>query len=228
MTKTFLSEALSAGIDATGLDVAESMQTKILAYLTLLQKWNGVHNLTAVRDPKEMIPRHVLDSLVLLPILAQPTESSAGLAVPKPSIVDVGTGAGLPGLILAICLPDQKIVMLDSNQKKINFVQHVILSLKLSNAFAVCDRVEHFKPDERFDWVVSRAFASLSEFVRLSRHLCKNGGRLLAMKGAVDSSEIESVKAQTGASVERIEPVKVPGVAGARSLVFLTIQQSEA
>jgi len=118
--KITLLKALKAGIAETDLLIAESMQTKIIDYLALLQKWNAVHNLTAVRDPLEMIPRHVLDSLILLPSVAKPSENSTDKPdLAKPSIIDVGTGAGLPGLLLAICLPDQKVTMLDSNQNKI-------------------------------------------------------------------------------------------------------------
>jgi 16S rRNA (guanine527-N7)-methyltransferase len=218
--KTILIKALSEGLSAANLSVSESTQLQLIAYIELLVKWNAVHNLTAIREPREMITRHVLDSLVLLPYFDDFCKSRPqGYA----SVLDVGTGAGLPGILLALCRPTQSFVLLDSNQKKIAFVQHVILSLKVSNAIAVCDRAEKYRPEVPFDWVVSRAFASLSDFVRLSNHLCKRDGRLVAMKGVINPAEVTMVSSDY--TIEKMEPVQVPGLAAERTLVFISITQ---
>lgn len=212
--KAILSQALSEGLLAVKLDISEAIQEKLITYIELLVKWNVVHNLTAVRDPLEMVTRHVLDSLVLLPYLEE-----------HASVLDVGTGAGLPGIPLALCRPEQSFVLLDSHQKKIAFVQHVILSLKVTNAIAVCERVEKHQPAALFDWVVSRAFASLSDFVRVSHHLCKRDGRLVAMKGVIDPAEVAAVSSDY--TIEKIASVKVPGLMAERALVFINIIDKE-
>ncbi len=191
------------------LPITEEIQVKLIDYVGFLFKWNLVHNLTAVREPTEMIKRHLLDSLSLWPFL------------PVGRIIDVGTGAGLPGIPLALSRPESQIVLLDSNQKKITFVRHVILSLKLRNATAICTRVEKYRPDEQFDFVISRAFASLSEFVLLASHLCKKNGKLIAMKGAIDPLEVAAMSADF--TIEKIEPVKVPELSASRSLAFIVI-----
>lgn len=215
-----LPAALAEGLMAANLNISEATQLQLITYLELLSKWTAIHNLTAVREPLEMVKRHVLDSLVLLPYFDDFCNSRPqGQA----SLVDVGTGAGLPGILLALCRPKQSFVLLDSSQKKIAFVQHVILSLKMGNAVAVCERVENYRPEVPFDWVVSRAFASLSDFTRLSQHLCKRDGRLLAMKGIIDPAEVTSVSSNY--TIEKIEPIKVPGLAAERTLVFISITQ---
>lgn len=220
MIKKKLVDALAEGLSAANLNISEATQLQLIAYIELLNKWNAVHNLTAVRDPLEMVKRHVLDSLVLLPYFDDFCKSRPQGQV---SLLDVGTGAGLPGILLALCRPERSFVLLDSNQKKIAFVQHVILSLKIENAVAISERVENYRPEVPFDWVVSRAFASLSDFTCLSHHLCKRDGRLVAMKGVIDSVEVTSVSSDY--TIEKIEPVMVPGLAAARTLVFISITQ---
>ncbi len=210
--RTHLLKVLQAGLQAMGLSLIEAIHMKLLDYIELLCKWNAVHNLTAVRDPEDMIKRHLLDSLVLLPFLS----SDKGTR-----LVDVGTGAGLPGIPLALASPTLQVVLLDSHQKKIAFVQHVILCLQLSNVTAVCARVEQYKPDVRFDFVVSRAFASLSDFVLRAAHLCKKEGKLIAMKGVIDPLEVAAIPA--GFTIEKIQPVQVPGIVEPRSLIFSII-----
>lgn len=190
-----------------------SIQTQLIDYIALIYKWNAVHNLTAIRDPLAMVERHVLDSLSLLSSLEGYT---------KANILDVGTGAGLPGIPLALCRPDLSFVLLDSRQKKINFVKHVILSLKLSNVSAVWSRVEDYKPAVLFDVIVSRAFASLSSFVRASRHACQPEGKLIAMKGIVKKEELDVQS--SGYTVERIQPFVTPQNEPERCLVFLRIE----
>ncbi len=218
--KSLLIKALSEGLLAANLNIPESTQHQLLAYIELLVKWNAVHNLTAVRDPLEMVTRHVLDSLVLLPYL---DDFCAHRPLKCIRVLDVGTGPGLPGILLAICRPEQSFVLLDSHQKKIAFVQHVILSLKVTNAVAMCERVEKYHPKIPFDWVISRAFASLPEFVRLSRHLCQSDGRLVAMKGIIDPVEVAVVSSDY--TIEKIESLRVPGLSRERNLVFINITQ---
>jgi len=220
--KTILFNALSEGLQTAHLNISEAIQLQLIDYLELLVKWNTVHNLTAVRDPLEMVTRHVLDSLVLLPFL---DDFCKNRSLDKASVLDVGTGAGLPGIPLALARPEHTLVLLDSNQKKISFVQHVILSLKLANATVVCTRVEKYQPDVPFDWVVSRAFASLSDFVVLSHHLCKEEGKLVAMKGVIDPTEIKAVPSDY--VIEKIEPVEVPGLTAKRTLVFINRTKQE-
>lgn len=193
------------------IDLTELAQEKIVQYLELLDKWNTVHNLTAIRDPFSMIDRHILDSLSLRSFI---------LGNPSSSILDIGTGAGLPGIPLAITCPNLSFILLDSQQKKINFVEHVILSLKLSNVLTACTRVEVYHPEKRFDWVVSRAFASLAVFVRVAGPLCEEGGKLIAMKGDIDEAELAALP--EGYTIEQIQPIVIPGIEKVRSLVFVT------
>jgi 16S rRNA (guanine527-N7)-methyltransferase len=213
--RKILLETLKKGIAEAGWEVEENIQARLVDYVEHLYKWNLVHNLTAVRDPVEMIKRHVLDSLVLLPYLTHQR------------ILDVGTGAGLPGIPLALCRPECTWILLDSNQKKINFVQHMILSLQLTNVIAACARVESYHSETLFDLIVSRAFASLSEFIFVSQHLCKPEGKLVAMKGALlDGKEITDCP--KNCTIEQIEPVTVPLLSASRSLVFISIHQKGA
>ena len=202
-------KALEAGIEAAHLTVSKPVQVQLIEYLETLVKWNRVYNLTAISDPLEMIQKHLLDSLILSPYL--------GVG----SIIDVGTGAGLPGIPLALSRPNQSFILLDSNQKKITFVEHMILSLKLTNVMAVCMRVEKFKPADQFDWVISRAFASLGDFIRLSGHLCRPTGHLVAMKGLVAEAELAEVVAPY--KIEKVDLVKIPGLKAARSFVLMTV-----
>lgn len=215
-----LQEVLAEGLSAANLNISESTQLQFVEYIKLLVKWNAVHNLTAIRDPFEMVKRHVLDSLALLPDLDNFCKNRSPGQV---SVLDVGTGAGLPGILLALCRPEQSFTLLDSNQKKIAFVQHVILSLKLSNVIAVCSRVEQYRSAVLFDWIISRAFASLSDFVALSHPLCKRDGKLVAMKGVIDPAEVANVSSDY--VIEKIVPVQIPGLAAQRTLVFMCISQ---
>jgi len=202
-----ITKTLQQGLALLNIDLPAAAIEKLIDYIGLLHTWNGVHNLTAVRDPLEMVTKHLLDSL------------SIAAFVNTGTVIDVGTGAGLPGIPLSISNQTQNFVLLDSRQKKITFVEHVILSLKLVNCEAVCARVEQYKPVLAFDWVVSRAFASLADFVRLSAHLCKPSGRLVAMKAAVLPEEIAEIKFDW--VVEKIVPINVPGLDANRSLVFM-------
>ncbi len=206
VSKTILLETLQSGLQELKIDLAMNIQEKLIAYIELLAKWNGVHNLTAIRDPVKMVQWHLVDSLALLPHL------------PSGRIIDVGTGAGLPGIPLALCRGEE-VVLLDSLQKKMTFVEHVILSLKVTNAAAVCSRVEKYQPKALFELVISRAFASLADFIHSAQHLCKPSGRLVAMKGTLESEELAAVP--EGFSIEKMISVSVPGIDRSRHLVFI-------
>jgi len=191
-----------------GITLSTEQQSLLLAYLVLLQKWNKAFNLTAIRDPNEMVSRQLLDSLSILKLIK------------GERVLDVGTGPGLPGIPLAICLPDTRLVLLDSNGKKTRFVQQAITQLKLPNAEVVRSRVEAYQPDQRFDTVTARAFAALPKMQQLTQHLLSEAGQLLAMKGTIPTDEINEVE-QLGYRVQTIT-LSVPGTEGERHALILT------
>ncbi len=204
-----LAQELNQGIAQLGLELPDRVQQDMLRYLELLQKWNRVYNLTAIRDPQQMLTHHLLDSLAVVPHLW------AG------HWLDVGCGAGLPGLVLAMARPDWKFTLVDSNSKKTGFVQQAIIDLKLANAQVCCVRAEEWEPNEKFDGIISRAFAELADFVTATRHLLADGGRWVAMKGHLEH-EVKSVPA--GITVEQTIALQVPGLKGARHLAVLRIE----
>ncbi len=190
------------------------MQDKYRAYSELLIKWGGVFNLTAARTVEQIMTEHVQDSLSLLPFLTNVT-----------SVLDVGTGAGLPGIPLSIAREDVQFKLLDSRQKKINFVQHVVTSLQLPNVQPICSRVETLSLSDRVDMVVSRAFASLYDFTSVIDGLCDDNTQIIAMKGRVEQAKVEAEQLPRGFKLLNIEKVVVPGVAKERCLVFLAKQE---
>lgn len=200
------SSQLAAGLEALRLELGEAQCQALLGYLGLLAHWNRVYNLTAVRDPELMVSRQLLDSLAILPWLGEGP------------VLDLGTGAGLPGIPLAIARPGCRFTLLDSNGKKTRFVQQAVGELGLANVEVVRGRVEQLARPGHYAAIVSRAFASLAEMVALSEPLLASGGRWLAMKGALARSELEAVPA--GIGYEAI-PLTVPGEAGERHLVVL-------
>jgi len=206
-------EELQLGIAQLGIALNVKAQDKLLDYLALLHKWNKVYNLTAIRDPQQMVSHHLLDSLAVMAYLW------------PGSWLDVGCGAGLPGVVLAIAQPDWRFTMLDSNSKKTSFVQQAIIELELPNARVHCARVEEWRPEERFDGIISRAYTELGNFLRSTRHLMAEQGRWAAMKG---SPEQELMEVPDGCVVERAIPLKVPGLQAARSLIIATCNWSEA
>jgi 16S rRNA (guanine527-N7)-methyltransferase len=201
-----LAQELSAGITEMGLVVTPEQQAKLLDYLALLQKWNGVYNLTAVRQPEQMVSYHLLDSLVVLPHLW------------PQRWLDVGCGAGLPGIVLAVMRPEWSFTLLDSNSKKTGFVQQAVIELGLRNVEVRCERVENWQAPQKFDGIISRAFAEAAEFVMLTRHLLADGGRWAAMKGA---PEQELARLPERTRVEKVVTLQVPKLEAARSLVVL-------
>lgn len=193
---------LNAGLVDLSLTLSEPQITRLLAFIKLIEKWNKAYNLTAVREPLEMVDLHLLDSLAILPHLH------------GSRIADIGTGAGIPGIPLAICRPDCQFTLVDSNSKKTRFVQQAVLELKLSNVEVVHSRVEQLRPAVPFDAVLTRAFASLPDIVRLTGHLLAENGVLLAMKGQMPSEELTGIAADC-----RIIALQVPGIDAERCLI---------
>lgn len=208
-----LAEELQHGITQLGITLCADAQGKLLEYLALLHKWNKVYNLTAIRDPRQMVSNHLLDSLAVLPHLW------AG------RWLDVGCGAGLPGLVLAIAQPGWQFTLLDSNSKKTGFVQQAIIELELRNVSVHCVRVEEWQTEDKFDGIISRAFTDLGDFLRSTRHLMAEQGRWAAMKGA-PQRELAGVPNEC--QVERVIPLQVPGLHAARSLVIAACKGSQA
>jgi len=200
---------LEVGLETIHLALTESQSTKLLDYLELLVKWNKAFNLTAVRDPSAMVQRHLIDSLQVLPW------------VRGPKVLDVGSGAGLPGIPLAVVRPDFEFVLLDTNGKKTRFMNQARIALSLSNVTVVKARVEAFRPPAGFDTVISRAFSALDDFWRGTRHLLVPGGRLLAMKGPRPAGEVQALEQTSGVVPEVLELASGPGE-GARTLVIWT------
>ena len=177
----------------------------LLAYLDELLKWNAAYNLTSVREPGAMVTRHLLDSLVLQPHIHGP-------------LLDVGSGAGLPGIPLAIANPALAVTVLDSNGKKARFLRHAVRTLKLDNVAVVEARAEDYVPAQPFAAITSRAFTSLGDFFRLTDHLLARDGQWLAMKGKLDTQETQDLPA--GVGIVDTKQLKVPGLAEARHLVI--------
>lgn len=201
-----LAQKLSAGIAEMGLRVTPEQQAKLLEYLALLHKWNGVYNLTAIRRPEQMVSHHLLDSLAVLPHLW------------PQRWLDVGCGAGLPGLVLAVMRPEWSFTLLDSNSKKTGFVQQAAIELGLHNVEVRCGRVEQWQTVQKFDGIISRAFAEAADFVMLTRHLLADDGRWAAMKGV---PEEELARLPEGVVVEKVITLQIPELEAARSLVVL-------
>lgn len=200
---------LREGLAQLHLDTA--LHAPLLDYLQELRRWNAAYNLTAVRDPAQMVTRHLLDSLAVLPALDLPAHAR---------LLDVGSGAGLPGLPLALARPDWTVHVLDSNGKKARFLRHAVRTLALANVEVIESRAELHAPAQPYDGVISRAFASLADFVHGTQHLLAARGRWLAMKGRLDENELAALPARI--SPPQILPLSVPGLDEARHLIVFT------
>lgn len=203
-----------------GLNLTSAQFDSLIEYVLMLNKWNRAYNLSAIRDPLEMVSRHLLDSLSLLPRLQalRDEQKNTGSAEPW-RVLDVGTGAGLPGIPLAICMPDVRFILLDSNGKKTRFVFQAVISLKLDNVEVAQTRIENYQSPGQIAIVVSRAFASLADFASGCAHLCGPETRLLAMKGLYPESEVAELPENW--QVIHSEELSVPDTDGQRHLVEL-------
>ena len=209
---------LSKGLAELGLDLSEQQQAQLLSYLALIERWHKVYNLTALRQQEAMLTHHLLDCLAILPPLRLQVARMAG----TPQILDVGSGAGLPGLVLAICQPDWRIDCVDTVAKKAAFMQQTAATLGLQNTKIHHARVEELaqKQNARYSIICSRAFSSLADFVQLTESSLQEQGVWLAMKGrAPEVDELEALKGL--ALAERVEPIVVPGLDAQRCLVWL-------
>jgi 16S rRNA (guanine527-N7)-methyltransferase len=219
---TELRPGLQAGLAQLGLELAEAQVTQLLAYAELLAKWNKVYNLTALREPKDMLSHHLLDCLAVVPALQQQLQN-AGWADRPLQCLDVGAGGGLPGVVLAICFPAITVHCVDAVAKKAAFVQQVALALGLPNLHGLHARVENLGPSHqgRHQIVSSRAFAALSDFVGLTQGCLAPDGLWLAMKGKHPQSELDALAlAQPGVQVFHVEQLAVPGLAAERCIVW--------
>ncbi|EAY8071922.1 16S rRNA (guanine(527)-N(7))-methyltransferase RsmG [Salmonella enterica] len=198
---------LSRLLADAGISLTDHQKTLLVAYVDMLHKWNKAYNLTSVRDPNEMLVRHILDSIVVAPYLQ------------GQRFIDVGTGPGLPGIPLAIVLPDAHFILLDSLGKRVRFLRQVQHELKLENITPVQSRVEAYPSEPPFDGVISRAFASLNDMVSWCHHLPGDKGRFYALKGQLPGDEIASLP--DNFSVESVEKLRVPQLEGERHLVII-------
>ena len=206
-----VASGLRAGIEALGLDLSAEKQQRLLDYMALIQKWNKVYNLTALRDPADMLSHHLLDSLTAIAPLMRHTQ---GQAI---RVLDVGSGGGLPGVVLAICMPELDVSCVDTVVKKAAFVQQVAVSLKLPNLRGIHARVESLT--DPYQVICSRAFASLPDFVTWSRSALAEGGVWMAMKGKHPQEEINALPEDV--KVFHVEPLTVPGLDVERCMVWI-------
>lgn len=205
-----LQAKLEAGLQEMGLQITAEQQQKLLEYVALIYKWNQVHNLTAVREPLDMVTLHILDSLSVLPY------------IDCKYLLDVGAGAGLPSIPLAICLPDLQVTAIDAVQKKVSFMRQVKAQLGLGNFNVIHGRIEEQEVPskdmpEKFEIITSRAFSEIGLFVKLTKHLLADGGKWLAMKGIVPQHEFD----KSGIQPAEIKVLKVAGLDAERHLIVL-------
>jgi 16S rRNA (guanine527-N7)-methyltransferase len=201
---------LTSGLDALSLELSDMQQQQLVDYVVMIDKWNKAYNLTSVRDPKQMMVKHILDSLAIVPYLSDSADEN---------IIDVGTGPGLPGMPLAIAFPNKSFTLLDSLGKRVRFMTQCVHSLKLTNVTPVQSRVEEHNGEKPYDIVLSRAFASLKDMLHWCEHLVDSEGQFLALKGQFPQEEIDEVSDHF--QVSRTENLTVPNLVGERHLVWL-------
>lgn len=205
-----MTAALVAGLAALELDADIAARAKLSQYIALLDKWNRTHNLTALRDPAQMVTHHLLDSLAVLGHLPK---------LARLRVLDIGSGGGLPGIPLAIARQDWRVVLLDSSHKKAAFLRQAAIELKLANVEVCAVRVQDYVAELLFDVVITRAFSDLATFAMVARRLVVRGGRLVAMKGLFPQEELRQLPADI--LVAAVPPVHVPGLDGQRHLVIM-------
>jgi len=206
--RTALQGMLAEGARALQLALDERQLAQLLDYLALLAKWNAVYNLTAVREPSQMVTQHLLDSLAIVPAFSA-----------AENVLDVGAGGGLPGMVLAVARPHMKVSLIDTVHKKTAFLTQAKAELELANVTVHTGRVEQLQVSQQFDVITSRAFADLSDFINWSSHLLQPKGRFIAMKGVLPEEEIARLPA--GWKVSAIRPLQVPGLNAERHLIFI-------
>ncbi len=207
-----LARTLKEGATAMGLALSAAQIDKLMAYQALLAKWNKVYNLTALRDPAQMVTHHLLDSL-----------SAVSAFAGAQRVLDVGAGGGLPGIVLAIwaaeAQPQMQITLVDTVSKKTAFLNQVKAQLHLGNVTVLHARVEQLPVEQQYDVITSRAFAELKDFVTWSNHLLQQGGKYIALKGVLPQEEIDRLPA--GWKVQQVQPLQVPGLDAERHLIFM-------
>lgn len=213
--RTQLTKELEAGLQYQSIQLSALQIEKLLDYIDLLAKWNKVYNLTAIHDKNQMIILHLLDSLS---VLNKINELFSPLKYPL-TVADVGTGGGLPGIPLAICLPEVTFTLLDARDKKIRFLQQVASNLKLGNVQAIHTRVESYIPESKFDMVITRAFSSIKDMLGICSHLCHTNGSFLAMKGKEPVLEISQIPEEY--KMLTMEPLTVYKLDALRHLIIL-------
>ncbi len=206
-TGCYVADQLVHGLETLGLPLREEIQAKLLEYVDLLEKWNKTYSLTSIQGAANIVSVHLLDSLAVAPHL------------PGPRLLDVGSGAGLPGIPLALARPEVHVTLLDSSHKKAAFLRQVLTELHVTNASVECQRVENWRPENGFDCVVSRAYGNLGEFVTSTAHVLRQTGVLAAMKGAHPFAEIE--KLPPGFRVMDVMRIEVPMLPSQRHLVLM-------
>ena len=203
--------ALKDGLSAMAISVSDKQFNQLCLYIDLLEKWNVAYNLTALKDERQMVHHHLLDSLSLTPFVPDTAKT----------VLDVGSGGGTPGIPLAIYRPDLAVTLVDSNSKKTAFLRQAVIELGLNNVQVITERVENIK-EIQFDTIVSRAFAELGDFVRLSSHLLSKNGVWLAMKGVYPYEEVDRLPENI--MVKQVVEVKVPFIDGSRHIVEMAVK----
>lgn len=201
---------LQDSLKHSDLVVTEFQQRQLISYVLLMDKWNKAYNLTSVRDPEQMVIKHIVDSIVVAPFLD------------KTQYIDVGTGPGLPGMPLAIMCPDKHFILLDSLGKRVRFMKQVAYELKIDNIQAVQSRVEDYEPSVTIDGVLSRAFASLKDMLHWCQHLVDSQGVFLALKGQIPIDELQQLP--LGFTLQDTIKLDVPGLEGERHIVKIKKQ----
>lgn len=201
-------DTIQKGAQSMGANLSNDTIQRLVDYLTMLEKWNKAYNLTAIRDVEQMIDLHLLDSLAILPFIT------------GDKIIDVGTGPGLPGMVLAICYPDKAFTLLDSNGKKTRFLTQVKMELGMTNVTVANERVEKHAQQGQYDHVTSRAFASIQDMINWTLPLPKDSGNFLAMKGVYPHDELEQLPKEV--EVVSVEPLKVANIHAERHMVIMT------